>query len=440
MKSVLAALIGSVLLFNPGAAAQPAPEAPAADLRRVANTIRSGTPAEVREAIESLKGLDGQLNALTNSLGWALKHPDPQIRKEAALRITALGSSAAYSVLSDLTRALKDPDPEVRASALVAVSIVRPASRAQVRDVLPCLRDKDPRVRTQAVIAVGRLGANWKDPVPRLVELLTDETVPYPPVTSDLTVAYYAAKSLGEIGPNAVAALPRLLELTKHKSRLMGWAAFEAAAKIGPTDPSVRKLLHDSLAGDDEARGRALDALPNLAKEDAREYYPALLKMLKGRDQPRLVSTVADLFSKVGEGKEVIDGLTELARDAEASSEARASAVGALMRLDLEPKVVIPLLADVVAGPGSIAFRCRLTETFIDLGPEAVPALIRLLDVKEREIRICVMLRLGRFGAAAEAALPALDKIAADKSDSFLATRAQSEARKIRAAIGAPGK
>jgi HEAT repeat protein len=438
MKPILVAVVGTALLFNPGAAAQPAPDAPGADLLRLANTIRSGTPAEVKEALQSLKGLDGRLTTLANSLEWALKHPDPQIRKEAALRIAALGASAVSGMLSDLTRALKDPDPEVRAAALNALSVAPHLYRGHLLRVLPCLRDKSVYVRVGALVVLGRHGAGWKDPVPILVELLGDEAVPNPTAPGS-TVACYAAKSLGDIGPNAAAALPQLLELTKHKSSSMRWGAFEAVAKIGPTDPRVRKLLHDSLAVEGEPKQLALGALENVSREDAREFYPDLLKMLKVRDQPRLIPSVTELLSKVGEGKEVIGGLTELARDPEASSEARASAVGALMRLDLEPKAVIPLLADVVAAPGPVAFRCRLTETFVDLGPEAVPALIRLLDSKEREIRICVMLKLSRFGAAAEAALPALDKIAADKNDP-LAFRAGKEAGKIRAALGAPDK
>jgi HEAT repeat protein len=453
MKRLFVVLTGAALLCNGGALAQPqkdapprgqlrppdVPNGPFAELQRVGWKIDLGTPAEAKEAIRSLEGIDGRLGALANSLGRALKHPDPQVRKEAALRLAELGSAAtgAYHLLCE---ALKDPDPEVRTAVLRALAVSRPpAPRIVVQTVLPLLREKNAAVRAQAIITVGCLGSGVKDAVSPLADLLHDETIPHPTTAPDLSIAYYAVKALGQIGPNAVAALPPLLELTRHQSRPTRWEAFEAVAKIGPTDPRVRKLLQGALESPDDRRLLALGAMPNLGCEDARELCPVVVKLLRVRDQERVAEAAAEVLWKVGEGKEVIDALTELARDQQAHPDARLSAIGALGRFGAEAKSAVPALVGVMEEDQAVERRLvrAAGEVVLGLGADAVPHLVRLLRSDSQPLRRQSIGLLGRLGAAGNQSLPALDNIAKDPKDP-MSRQAGQAAQKIRDALAKP--
>jgi HEAT repeat protein len=434
MKRALLAVVGAALFFNPGVGAEWPQPGPGAELTRVGRKIEQGDPATAKELIRSLDGVGADVTSLAGSLGRALKGLDPQARKEAALRIADLGSAGAGIARPDLLRALKDPAPEVRIAVLKALSAL-PLDHPDLLCVLPCLHDKDANVRTHAAIAVGRFGPGCKDAVPILTELLADEDVPSPKTAPDLTVAYYAVRSLGGIGPTAAAGLPRLLELTEDKSRWMRWAAFEAVSKIGPTDPRVRKLLHSSLGGEGEPRLLAIGALPNLAREDAREYYPDLLKLLKVRDQPRVAGDTAYVLWKVGEGKEVIDGLIGLAKDQTASEEARGSAVGALVRMAPESKAAIPAVAAVLDEKGARGPASEMEEALLAFGADAVPDLIGLLKSDHPWTRRHACNVLGRLGAAASKALPALDALAANEQHAAAKLAATRAAGRIRAGL-----
>jgi HEAT repeat protein len=86
---------------------------------------------------------------------------------------------------------------------------------------LDVLEGADPWVADDALVGLGHCGADAKDAVPRLIELLANP--------------YYRARvatCLGEIGPAAKDAVPRLTELANSNDESTAEAAEKALQLI----------------------------------------------------------------------------------------------------------------------------------------------------------------------------------------------------------------
>src|SRR5499426_454188 len=134
--------------------------------------VETGNPSVRIEAIRALAQIQPPAPETVATLSKAMRDTDPAVQRAAA---AALGDVGAVSVL---TQALKDPDKNVRRNA------VRPLRRVVIRD----------RSSTATRAVVTALADALKDP--------------------DGAVRRAAASSLGAIGPEAVDAIPALVETT----------------------------------------------------------------------------------------------------------------------------------------------------------------------------------------------------------------------------------
>src|SRR5262249_7502374 len=96
---------------------------------------------------------------------------------------------------------------------------IGPEARPALPALLGALKDDDGPVFQGAVDALGRIG---REGVPALIDVLKGRQ----------EIAFVAAKVLGNIGPEARAAGPALIDALEEE-KLTSWAA-EALGKIGP--------------------------------------------------------------------------------------------------------------------------------------------------------------------------------------------------------------
>jgi hypothetical protein len=148
----------------------------------------------------------------------ALADRAPEVREAAAW---TLGQIAEPMAVAALGRALEDTDAVVRGLAALALRNIGSAA-APARDALLAkLDDPEPAVRMMAAQAIGRL----RDPaaIDRLIQTASLSG-------QDVQVLRSVADALGDLGPQAVRALPALRNLTRIPR--VAWAANAAIHKI----------------------------------------------------------------------------------------------------------------------------------------------------------------------------------------------------------------
>ncbi|HTB12507.1 MAG TPA: DUF2961 domain-containing protein [Bryobacteraceae bacterium] len=132
---------------------------------------------------------------------------DREVRIAAAWAFSQMGSAGAKSV-PELAKCLADPDPLVRSLSAVALRSIGPKAVDAVPALIQALNDSEPTVRAPAADALGTIGPAAKQAVRALSErLLVSGEVIY--------VLRSEASALGNIGADAVSALPALREVLK---------------------------------------------------------------------------------------------------------------------------------------------------------------------------------------------------------------------------------
>lgn len=188
--------------------------------------------SRVRRAVAKSFGLMGaDTSSCVPTLKELLTDSSRAVRVEAALSLWWVAQEATESARV-LGECLGNSEVEVRLDAAKALAEIGPHAREAAPALIQMLRDtsklsEDPRPRQWAVSALGRMRA--KEATQILAEIVENLE---PSVTLD------AIHALGDIGPDAKAAMPSLEELIKLKIRgssidpVLRDAAVEALARI----------------------------------------------------------------------------------------------------------------------------------------------------------------------------------------------------------------
>jgi HEAT repeat protein len=178
-----------------------------------------------------------------------LDSPDPDARIGAAAALGHLGDRAAPAV-PRLIELLDDREENVVHAALVALHRIGPAARAAVPRVLEVMR-RHPTEAGLGYLAAEALVTIGRDDAAAVVGLVARLN------GKGWDARYNASARLAEIGPAAVAAVPRLVAL--YRGRQSHWQfrmhLLGVLAAIGPGAAEARPLLEKEL-GNREIRLR----------------------------------------------------------------------------------------------------------------------------------------------------------------------------------------
>ena len=335
------------------------------------------------QAASTLGSLGVHRREAIATLRACLRHADVQIRTGA---INALLDPAAAAVYPDLVRlAQADPDQSVRSTAISALWL----GGAQAIPLLASfLQNPQAPLRNAAVQTLYRLGPKARLAVPFLLADLEG-------------FSSSGVQALGAIGgPDAV---PKLIDLLDHRE-LRGHA-LSALQAIGPDARAAVPRLMEMLDEERNVSQQAFQALLAVAADDMKT-----LSALETRALADFVAGRGDAF--LGPWRQaaahllVRDLVKRLETDPELSN--RQSYVRQLGDLGPAARSAVPLLLRL-AKDGDDDLRYRIVIALGNITAEAqqvVPWLVEQLQTHERAARAADA--LAQFGRCAESARPQL--------------------------------
>jgi len=276
-------------------------------------------------------------------------------------------------------------------------------ARAVVPSVIVVIKHPDRKLQMAAITTLGSVGG--PEALSALLGIMINE--------EDVTVRASAAKAIGEIGPEAHAAVPVLMkaavDTSEGRSFMLQKSAIEALGEIGvAATPAVPLLLNVVKVEkyDDWIHPAAAEALGKIAPSDTM-VQTAL------RD-------AADSHYKV-------------------AYKLRAAVARALGKGEATAEPYIPWLIDVVNGPyESEDSRAAACETLGKIGVATQPVISALLAALEEErghfngeVRLAAADSLGNLRA--DAAIPLLERVSAsDEEEEALRDTAVEASRHIK--------
>lgn len=300
----------------------------------------------------------------------------------------------SIDALAALMETLQHLDLSLRAFAAWALGCQEGEARAAIPELLKALND-EPLVRQTASAALGRIG---HDAAPLVMELLASRFV-------DQRRA--AIETLGRMRLNDSKVLIRLLEhlrgdhlsVEEYSDVASVLSAYGQQAKI------LKELIPAVLEHISQGHPRARRALLETLVQWGPAAVPVYLQAMS-RESKRLPRMAVKAVRMMGE--RAMPALLEALADAE-QRQAAALVLGLrqepwLVRrrspelealLDQEAETIAPVLLEALRQqPESV----WLANALAELGPPAVPTLIRALETEQGETRLLVALALARSG------------------------------------------
>jgi HEAT repeat protein len=385
---------------------------------------------------------------------------DPATRDGAVEAIRAIGPDAAAAVPA-LLRVLKEDNPATRQFVLAALGEIRPDGPAAADAAAALLADPDAGVRARAAETVWLLRRSGKEAVPVLVALLKekgdagqaavsviagmgDAAAPAVPALAELLRSKDGAtqvkvlSALTRIGPPAAPAAAQVAALLPQDDGVAGVALGALAAMRGEAKvvvPALARFLRDRPAS--SHREEAVELLGEYGA-DAREAVPLLAAGL--RDQaPGYRWNCAAALARVDpeKARAALPLLRELARQRFRYLEPYV----ALYRIDPEDETrPLEVLQAALQSADTEALRGAAARRLGELGPaakEAGPALTRALRDESGSVRLAAALALGRVGGHAEEVVVALAELVQEWGDPEVRWQAAAALGRMGAAAGA---
>jgi HEAT repeat protein len=230
--------------------------------------------ASVRETIAIHLAFQSEaVKALCNAL-----HDDkPNIRAGACLALGHIGrfsgqeeTALIKEVVPAILGLLKDKESAVRESAAETLylwgsvrhrrSFMGDSDIArEIPALVAALKDEDSMVRSWSILALGEIGPEAEAAVQALTVALHDKTN---------RVRKRAAAALGRVGPKAKAAVQALILALKDPDVSVRWAAASGLAGIGPDAKAALPALREaSESVDIETQRQAANAVRNIDVE-----------------------------------------------------------------------------------------------------------------------------------------------------------------------------
>ncbi|MHC5538074.1 HEAT repeat domain-containing protein [Singulisphaera rosea] len=345
-----------------------------------------------------------------NALTAALKDSDTQVRWAVAWALSAFRTGEKS--VAALMEMVADRTTRVRSGAYIR--FVR-GSGGVTRDFCEH-RANGELLRIGAIQALVNFGALAAPAVPALIDAIRD---------NDALTSGFAATALGEIGPSAKAALPELINLLRSKESVpkassssgsvggpreperLAVVAAKALGKLGPDGIAAVIPLTEALADPDEVlRIAVVQALGEIGP-GAITAIPALVKAL---DDPEwfVGDTASESLRRLG--PLAVPALTKVLQEAKPDVQRRA--LWSLGGIGPQAAKALPEVILALSDPDE-EVREAAAETIglIGRGPEAeaaVPVLLAALKDSDRLVRTNAAQALGRLGLGVDRSIPVL--------------------------------
>lgn len=318
----------------------------------------------------------------------------------AGIAAALLTSAFSAADVGKWAAQLAAPDRDARREASYQLLHLGPAAKAALPDLIKALDDSDKQVWSNALSAIAAIGPDAVDAVPKLLEGLNSNRSGgrYRDQSQFVLRSAYALARIGE------AAKPQLIDALKGKDTGLRIGAAKALGGMGPAAKDAIPTLIENLGhSDQDLRTEVIESL-GLIGADA---VPALKDSLGGND-PHIREGSARALASIGEAAAPAgDKLLERAGQ-ETDATARAAILSALPKIGLPAAKVLPPLIAALKSDDE-AQRHSATNAILLIHPAAktaVPAVTALLKDPAQAERAAYV--LGRFGEDAKDAIPAL--------------------------------
>jgi HEAT repeat protein len=270
-------------------------------------------------------------------------------------------------------------------------------------------RPVDPKlVRIRAYWTLGKLRAVSKPAVPFLTRQLV----------SDTSLRSFVTYALGEIGTNAVAAVPQLVVVLGSPNRDLRFAAGEALAKIDPENTALLKTMLEELKSNDVVRRRLAGYALGLRKPLGSQVASAMIECLADPDLWVRFRAASALFRNHPTNREFMHALVQINESAEASSGLFFEIAQIRPATSESTTLVAESIRRFATPASSQSYREVFFQEFCGTDSNAVPALVELLqDGQNAKLRALAAGALGKVGPAAVAARLALEKAQLDEDE-----------------------
>jgi HEAT repeat protein len=275
-----------------------------------------------------------------------------------------------------------------------AYRVFQPALNARIAILKLVLSSPYWSDRRAALGSLSEVGPDAVDAVPEIINALHDE---------EDRVVGSAVSALGSIGPGAVASVPDLIHVFQEKDKWYSCDAAYALSNIGEGAYESIPLLITEI----ESKGKCLKNSINALGRFGTAGSPAVssLVSLLNSENDEVRELAAEALGNIGEpASEAIPALINSLNDDK--KEVWCEAVVALSKIGEIPAETAPALASLLDKGDCMG---ALIDTLELMGPsaaQAVPALIKILD-HEFMWRSAVQ-ALGAIGPAGIDAVPAL--------------------------------
>lgn len=241
--------------------------------------------------------------------------------------------------------------------------------------------DTDSYVQMYAAVILGEMGTQADAAVPVLIDILQDKK-------AEEEVQVYAVNALGKIGAKATPAVPFLIERLNNKNWAIQALAMEALGKIGPNAIAATQLLIEKLQNEDiYIKQLAITALGGIGSQEA---IFALIKEITN-DDIRVIKHVTEALVRIGTNAVplLIESFTS-----SKNWQVRIYISDILGEIGYEAKSAIPILINAIntlsdSDNNSLYSRLKIAKALIKIEPKAiqtVPALPDALQYKPPKI------------------------------------------------------
>jgi HEAT repeat protein len=256
-------------------------------------------------------------------------------------------------------------------------------------------KDAVPIVRMTAVQLVPYLGAEGQALDPALIAALKDDAA---------MVRHAALQAVGPATPEAVPVIMESLGDPDLQPKII-----DALTKIGAAaEPAVPRLLELLPTASKETRLKILAAVAIIGSQAG---LPALVHAMKDEDAEIRTAAIVGYAKAEHEPAAVLAAAIAMLTDP--NREVRHAAASALAQLGDRARSAAPQLLVLLDSDEDRAFAL---EALRRTQPRAVPQLLPLLNHRDQGVRVFACERLGRLGADAREAIPALQQLAGAQS------------------------